>query len=228
MNAQDPDPQSGPAPAAASPSPRAARVGPRSPADLFTAFTVMAMQGFGGVLAVVHRELVERRGWLSDAEFIEEWAVAQVLPGPNVCNLALMYGWRQFGWRGALAALAGLLCLPLLLLVAVATGVRHGADVAAVQGVLRGMGAVAVGIVAAAGLKLLWALRRHRLGPWVAGLLVALALAGLLGLRAPLMAVLAGVGGLAWAGTWWRLRRTAATEGPGDPGGAGGAEGGHR
>lgn len=219
MNARDPDPQAGPAPAAASPSPPAARRGPRGPADLFTAVTVMAMQGFGGVLAVVHRELVERRGWLSDAEFIEEWAVAQVLPGPNVCNLALMYGWRQFGWRGASAALAGLLCLPLLLLVAVASLLRQGADLAAVQGVLRGMGAVAVGIVAGAGLKLAWALRRHRLGPAAAGTLVALALAGLLALRAPLMAVLAAVGGVAWAATWWRLRSVIPRHGgPGEGG----------
>jgi hypothetical protein len=65
---------------------------PRSSGHLFRAFSVIALQGFGGVLAVVQRELVERRGWLTREQFLEGWAVAQTLPGPNVVNLALMLG----------------------------------------------------------------------------------------------------------------------------------------
>ncbi|MDV7394962.1 chromate transporter, partial [Arthrospira platensis SPKY1] len=57
---------------------------PRNKADLFWSFTWLALQGFGGVIAVVQRELVERKRWLSREQFIEDWAVAQVLPGPNV------------------------------------------------------------------------------------------------------------------------------------------------
>ncbi|MBV5336935.1 MAG: chromate transporter, partial [Deltaproteobacteria bacterium] len=79
---------------------------PTSLLDLFVSFTLLALQGFGGVLAVVQRELVERKRWLSKEEFIEEWAVAQIMPGPNVVNLALMIGGRYFGLRGALTALA--------------------------------------------------------------------------------------------------------------------------
>ncbi|MGB4928029.1 MAG: chromate transporter, partial [Giesbergeria sp.] len=60
---------------------------PENPRALFLAFTTLALQGFGGVLAVVQRELVERRHWLTNEEFIEDWAVAQVMPGPNVVNL---------------------------------------------------------------------------------------------------------------------------------------------
>ena len=55
--------------------------GPRGRADLFWAFTWLSLQGFGGVLAVVQRELVERRRWLTNEQFVEDWAVAQVLPG---------------------------------------------------------------------------------------------------------------------------------------------------
>jgi chromate transporter len=78
---------------------------PQSLSDLFISFTLLALQGFGGVLAVVQRELVERKRWLTQEEFIEDWAVAQIMPGPNVVNLSLMVGGRYFGLPGALAAL---------------------------------------------------------------------------------------------------------------------------
>ena len=86
---------------------------PRSPLDLFLRFNRMALQGFGGVLAVAQIELVERSGWLTREEFVETLSLAQVLPGPNVCNLALMTGDRFFGWRGAAAALGGMMLVPL-------------------------------------------------------------------------------------------------------------------
>ena len=82
---------------------------PNSLADLFFSFTFLALQGFGGVLAVVQREMVEKKRWMTREEFVEEWAVAQIMPGPNVVNLSLMLGGRYFGLRGAMAALAGML-----------------------------------------------------------------------------------------------------------------------
>jgi chromate transporter len=81
---------------------------------LFRAFNRLALQGFGGVLPVAQRELVERQA-LAHARAVRRAAVAgQVLPGPNIVNLALIIGDRFFGWRGALAALAGLLLVPLV------------------------------------------------------------------------------------------------------------------
>ncbi|RJG25862.1 chromate transporter, partial [Massilia cavernae] len=72
----------------------ASRPQPHSLTDLFVSFTLLALQGFGGVVAVVQRELVERKRWLTQEEFIEDWAVAQVMPGPNVVNLSMMIGGR--------------------------------------------------------------------------------------------------------------------------------------
>ena len=60
---------------------------PTSLSDLLVTLTLLALQGFGGVLAVVQHELVERKRWLTREEFVEEWAVAQIMPGPNVINL---------------------------------------------------------------------------------------------------------------------------------------------
>ena len=56
---------------------------PRSCWDLFLTFTWMALQGFGGVQAVVQRILVDQKKWLTPKEFLEDWSVAQSLPGPQ-------------------------------------------------------------------------------------------------------------------------------------------------
>ena len=93
---------------------------PRSPGDLFIAFTQLALQGFGGVLPVAQRDLVEKRRWLSREQFVETLSVGQVLPGPNIVNMSLMIGDRFFGLRGAFASLAGLMVVPLLIVLALA------------------------------------------------------------------------------------------------------------
>lgn len=181
------------------------RPAPRSPGDLFVSFTMLALQGFGGVLAVVQREIVEKKQWLTTDEFLEDWAVAQVMPGPNVVNLSLMIGDRHFGLRGALAALAGMLCVPLLVVLTLAVLYAQYAHHPQVAGALRGMGAVAGGLVAATGIKLLAALRRHPLG-LAACIGIVLAVVALIAWwRQPLIWVLLGVGSLACALTWRRI-----------------------
>lgn len=180
--------------------------GPASPGALFRAFNRMALQGFGGVLAVAQRELVERLGWLTREQFVETLSVAQVLPGPNVINLAIMIGDRFFGARGVLAAMGGLLALPLVIVLVLAALYGQLASVPVVAGALRGMGAVAAGLVLATALKLLPTLRRSALGGPLALALGTLTfvLVGLL--RWPLPAVVLGLGGAAVALAWRRLR----------------------
>jgi len=174
---------------------------PRSKSDLFISFTWLALQGFGGVLAVVQRELVEKKRWMTRAQFVEDWAVAQIMPGPNVVNLSMMIGGRYFGLPGALAALAGMLCAPMVIVLLLA--VLHGtvAQQPAVQGALRGMGAVATGLITATGIKLIVALDANPMGRAVCLLLAALTFAAIAWLRWPLLWVLLGIGGCAclWA-----------------------------
>ena len=137
---------------------------PRSRSDLFWSFTWLALQGFGGVLAVVQRELVEKKRWMTREQFIEDWAVAQIMPGPNVVNLSMMIGDRQFGLSGALAALAGMLALPTVGVLILAMLFASVADQPLAQGALRGMGAVAAGLIIATGIKLIGALRTSAMG----------------------------------------------------------------
>jgi chromate transporter len=179
---------------------------PQSLSDLFVAFTVLALQGFGGVLPVVQREMVERKRWMTQEEFVEEWAVAQTMPGPNVVNLALVIGNRYFGLRGALAALMGMLTLPMLVVLAIASIYHQFSDIPAVAGALRGMAAVAAGMIAATGIKLAVTLARHPLPlPLTVGIAV-LAVVGLIGLRLPMLTVLATLGTLGCVLTWRALK----------------------
>ena len=182
-----------------------ARPQPQSLTDLFVSFTLLALQGFGGVLAVVQRELVEKKRWLTREEFVEEWAVAQIMPGPNVVNLALMIGQRYFGLRGALAALAGMLTVPLVVVLMLAMVYAQFAGHPGVAGALRGMGAVAAGLIAATGLKLLGALKQHPLGLPVCIALALACFAGVAMLRLPLAYVLLGLGSAACAWTYRKL-----------------------
>ena len=92
------------------------RPSPPSPAALFRAFNRLALQGFGGVLPVAQRELVDRLRWLSLEQFLALLSLSQVLPGPNIVNLGLILGDRFFGWRGGLAAMAGFLCFIVIFL----------------------------------------------------------------------------------------------------------------
>ncbi len=186
------------------PAPASAQ--PQSPRDLFVSFTWLALQGFGGVLAVVQRELVDKKRWLTNEQFLEDWAVAQVLPGPNVINLAVMIGDRYFGLRGAMAGLAGMLAVPLLVILVLAVFYAHFAGHAQVAGALRGMGAVAGGLVAATGIRLLAPLRKHPLGFGACLAVVAVVFTAIAVLRLPLGWVLLVVGGAFCVAVWRRLK----------------------
>jgi chromate transporter len=178
---------------------------PASPGQVFRVFNRLALQGFGGVLPIAQRELVERERWLTREQFIELLSVAQVLPGPNVCNLALIFGDRHFGWRGGLAALGGMLLAPLGIVLALTVLYTHYAQHPVVAGALRGMGAVAAGLVFSTGLKLVPSLRRNALGKATAYGLAAITFGAIALARVPLLWVLVVLGALACARAWRRL-----------------------
>ncbi|MYM87203.1 chromate transporter [Rugamonas sp. FT82W] len=182
------------------------RARPNSLFDLFVSFTILALQGFGGVLAVVQRELVERKRWLTQEEFVEEWAVAQIMPGPNVVNLALMIGSRYYGLRGGMVALAGMLTLPLLLVLALAMLHSRYAGHPGVTGALRGMAAVSAGMIAATGLKLASALGRHPLPQWMNAAIALLCVVFVVALRLPLAYTLLILGSIGVTLTYRKMK----------------------
>ena len=179
---------------------------PQSTRELFVAFTSLSLQGFGGVLPVAQRVLVERRRWITREQFVEMLSVSQVLPGPNVVNLALMFGDRCFGLRGAFAALAGMLLVPTIIVLALTALYGHFAQNPVVTGALRGMGAVAAGLVIATGLKLLTTLRLNVMGLPICLGFGAITILATAWLRVPLVWVILGLGAVAIGVAWSRLR----------------------
>ena len=179
---------------------------PGSCGELFRVFNRLALQGFGGVLPVAHRALVERERWLTPGQFVELLSLAQVLPGPNVINISLIFGDRHFGWRGALSATAGLLVAPLFIVLTLGLLYRHYAANPLVAGALRGMGAVAAGLVLSTAAKLLPTLRKSPLGLMSAAILALTTFIAIGLLRWPLAGVVLGLGAVGMALTAWRLR----------------------
>jgi chromate transporter len=137
-------------------------------------------------------------------------SVAQVLPGPNIVNLALMIGDRFFAWRGAFAAMAGILLAPLAVVLVLAVFAKQAQALpalgGAVSGALRGMGVVAAGLILSTALKLGLGLRRNPLGPLLCAAVLGLTVLSIGWLRWPLVYTVLGLGSAATALAWWRLR----------------------
>lgn len=154
--------------------------------DLFAGFFSVGIVGFGGVMPWIRRMVVERRRWLSPAEFTDMLALCQFLPGPNVTNFAVCLGSRYRGAAGAAVAVGGLLAAPLVIVVLAGIAFdRYGADPMVARG-LGGLSAAASGLVLAATIKIALTLRGRRLGIAIA----AVALAAVALLRLPLLPTL--------------------------------------
>ena len=189
----------------AAPEPPTERPAPQSLADLFVAFTSLALHGFGGVLPWAQRTLVEDRRWLSREEFLEVLAFGQLLPGPNIINVGIIIGHRYFGWRGSVVAVTGLVLFPAVIVLTAGAVYSQFVTVPAVQKALSGMAAVAAGLIIAMALKLAWAQRRR--WPWLS--FGVASFVGLALLRWPLLQVLAMTVPIAVLLAWWKEGKSA-------------------
>ncbi|MFK8252427.1 chromate transporter [Ancylobacter terrae] len=156
---------------------------------LFFGFLSISVIAFGGVLPIARRALVERLRWLTAEEFTELVGLSQFLPGPNICNLAVVLGARYHGPVGALVAFLGLTLLPAFIVIGLYLIFTQNADIRALDDVLAGLAAAAAGLVLSMAARMaepMW--RRPTLRGW------AVALAGFggivgLGISLPTMMV---------------------------------------
>ncbi len=177
---------------------------PASPWELFTTFTAITLQAFGGALAHIERAVVQRKRWLTAEEFLGLFAISQALPGPTGISFCVLLGDRYFGLRGAAAALAGFILVPSVVVLLLAALFQHFQQLPWLQGALHGMGGASVGLVIVTAVRMSRSLRGDRLGMGVAALtFVAVAL-----LQVPVSLVMLtlGVASVAWA--WRVLGRT--------------------
>lgn len=174
--------------------------------DLFTGFLWASVRGFGGVFVMGRRMLIEERKWLTPEEFVELLGVCQFLPGANIVNLSVAVGQRFRGWKGSLAALAGILALPAAVSVMLASLFLRYASAPHVEHMMAAVAATAAGLVVGTALKMAEPVFRK---DWVLALPVALgALVLAAVLRWPLVAVLLLMAGAGSALAWARRPRT--------------------
>lgn len=164
--------------------------------SLFWAFFRIGAFGFGGgyvMIPLIQREIVEVRGWLSTAEFTDVIAIAEMTPGPIAINAATFVGFRQMGLAGALAATAGVVVPPVMVMLCLSYLFMRYSSIPVLQSAFSAVRPVAVALIAAAALTVggsvvksteevvimlaaLAALSRTRLHP-----VIILGFAGLLG-----------------------------------------------
>jgi len=126
-----------------------------TPTELFIGFSKIGLSGFGGVLPWARRTLVEKEKWLSSEEFSAMLGICQLVPGPNIINLAVCVGSRYAGIRGALAAILGLILGPIAIVILLGLLYDHYSYMPMVQGMLRGVSAVGIGLVGSTGFKMM-------------------------------------------------------------------------
>jgi chromate transporter len=182
-----------------SPPPQVTRV---TPVNLFLTFTRITLSSFGGAIFWSRRMLVDRLRWLTEHEFVELLAVAQLLPGATGVSLAVMIGHRFGGWSGAAASLMGFFAAPCVVIACLGALYQRYGNVAVVQQAMTGMSIVAVGLLIATGVRMTTVLPRKRL-PW---LFTVLAFVGVGVMRWPLLAILAALAPCAIFAAW-RVRR---------------------
>lgn len=171
-------------------------------AALFEGFLRIGLSGFGGVLPFARRMLVDQRAWLTEAEFTEVLSLSQFLPGPNIVNVSIIIGRRFAGVPGSIAATLGLMLMPMVIVLLLATLYKEFAQIDAVRNAAYGVSAAAAGLMLATALRMARSIRDT---PWQIGIgVIAFVAIGVA--RLPLLWVIAVLVPLSLALAWWRRR----------------------
>jgi chromate transporter len=128
---------------------------------LFCEFLKISLLGFGGGIALARRAVVERRRWLSDADFVDALTLCQFMPGPNVVGIAVCVGTKTRGLAGALTAFVGFAVVPGAIGFTLALLYLGQTQIPLVQNILSGISAAAAGLMIGTGLRLLMPHRRN-------------------------------------------------------------------
>jgi len=110
--------------------------------ELYLAFVKVGAFTFGGGLAmmpIMQRELIEKRGWITDEELIDYYAIGQSTPGIIAVNVATFVGYKRLGWIGGIIATLGVITPSLIIIMLLAGAISSIDKYPAVQKALRGI-----------------------------------------------------------------------------------------
>ncbi|KFK94632.1 MULTISPECIES: chromate transporter [unclassified Serratia (in: enterobacteria)] len=170
--------------------------------QLFLGFLLLGLTGFGGVLPLARSMLVEKKRWLTGAQFTELLGLCQFLPGGNVINLSVAVGMEFRGLRGALCALLGLICAPTVIVIGLGAVYARFQNDPHVQHIFAGLAAAAAGLLLSTGIKMLLPLW----GKWLALVIVALCLGAIAWLHLPLLPTMLVLAALSMLLAWRKPR----------------------
>lgn len=172
-------------------------------AALFEGFMLIGLGGFGGVGPMARYIIVEKNAWLSEYDYAAMFGVGQILPGGNVLNVAVMLGDRFRGPLGAIAALAGIVSAPLVILLILSAIYDRFSENADVRFATAGAAAAGAGLFIGTALKM-----GRNLKPTPVGLAIAAAaFLAIAVLRTPLLATVAVLAPLSVMGLWLERRK---------------------
>ena len=129
---------------------------------LFVAFAKMSLAGFGGVLVWARRGIVDQHKWMTADEFNETFALCHFLPGPNIVNLSVVFGARFRGLAGGIAAFAGLVGPPVVIVTILGVLYAHFGQVDALRRILAGVSCAAVGLLISVVFRMMMPLVKRR------------------------------------------------------------------
>ena len=125
--------------------------------DLFLTFAKVGAMTFGGgyaMLPILQREVVEKKGWCSEEELADYFAIGQCTPGIIAVNTATFLGAKQKGTLGGIVATLGMVFPSAVIITLIAAFLRNFADIPAVGHAFNGVRAAVVALIASSVLKL--------------------------------------------------------------------------
>ncbi|WP_315837001.1 chromate transporter [Bradyrhizobium prioriisuperbiae] len=179
-------------------TPVTATAEPPTVGALFTGFLGLGLMGFGGVLPMARRMIVEDRRWLTGAEFTELLGLCQFLPGGNIINLSVAIGLRFRGLAGALAALVGLIAAPTMIVIMLGMVYDRFQNDPRLQHLFAGLAAAAAGLLVATAIKIALPIRKRP----VAIVMATLCFIAVAVFRLPLLPTMVTLAVLSIFATW--------------------------
>lgn len=120
--------------------------------QLFYTYLKIGTFTLGGgyaMLPLIQREVVDRKGWIDEEEFLNMIALAQAAPGLIAVNSAIFIGWRVGGWKGVCGAVLGAVLPSFLIILAIAMIFKEWKELPAVEAVFKGIRPAVVALIAA-------------------------------------------------------------------------------
>jgi chromate transporter len=166
--------------------------------ELFVGFLLLGLTGFGGVLPLARRAIVEERRWLTADEFVELLGLCQFLPGGNIINLSVAIGFKFHRVPGALAGFIGLVSAPTLIVVSLGALYDRFQDDPHIRHLFLGLAAAAAGLLISMAVKIVAPLRRKPSSIAIAAICVV----AITVLKAPLLLTMAVLAPISMLITW--------------------------